>query len=122
MKKGRFQCKDIPALFILKWMWTNRARGLVRCTWFQQSTPDLPSLRDLLPVELFPDKLVLAKMGNLIRRGLVSGCVCGCRGDFTLTDAGISILQRTGWLAKSLLRPLLYLTPSSPAPSPDPAS
>lgn len=29
-----------------------------------------------------PEKVVLAKARRLIRRGLMDGCVCGCRGDF----------------------------------------
>jgi hypothetical protein len=29
-----------------------------------------------------PEKVVLAKAKRLIRRGLVDGCACGCRGDF----------------------------------------
>lgn len=36
---------------------------------------------------LFPDmpeKVVLAKLRTLIKRGLIDGCACGCRGDFTL--------------------------------------
>lgn len=27
-------------------------------------------------------------MASLIRRGLVDGCGCGCRGDFMITDKG----------------------------------
>ncbi len=37
--------------------------------------------------EVFPDlprKVILAKMRQLMRRGLVGGCRCGCRGDFYL--------------------------------------
>jgi hypothetical protein len=30
----------------------------------------------------FPDKLILAKARKLVRRGVVEGCCCGCRGDF----------------------------------------
>jgi len=30
----------------------------------------------------FPVKLVRAKLSKLLRRGLISGCCCGCRGDF----------------------------------------
>ena len=33
-----------------------------------------------------PDQLVLAKMRQLIKRGLVDGCGCGCRGEFRLPD------------------------------------
>lgn len=41
---------------------------------------------------LGPDKVVLAKARRLIRRGLMDGCDCGCRGDFVLTDAGRELL------------------------------
>ena len=36
----------------------------------------------------FPPKVVRAKLHALLRRKLIAGCVCGCRGDFTLTPAG----------------------------------
>lgn len=29
-----------------------------------------------------PSKIVLAKARSLIKRGLMRGCACGCRGDF----------------------------------------
>jgi predicted transcriptional regulator len=41
-----------------------------------------------------PVKLARAKMGMLIRRGLVDGCTCGCRGDFELTAKGADLLSR----------------------------
>jgi len=34
--------------------------------------------------ESYPTKVVKAKLNSLIKRGLVSGCICGCRGDFIL--------------------------------------
>lgn len=39
--------------------------------------------------QLIPQKLILAKARKLIRRGVLSGCYCGCRGDFMLTDKTI---------------------------------
>lgn len=36
----------------------------------------------------YPEKVVLARLRALVRRGLVDGCPCGCRGDFRLTDLG----------------------------------
>lgn len=33
----------------------------------------------------FPDaprKVLLAKLRSMIKRGLINGCACGCRGDF----------------------------------------
>lgn len=34
------------------------------------------------------DKVVLAKAHQLIKRGLLDGCDCGCRGDFEVTSKG----------------------------------
>lgn len=36
----------------------------------------------------WPTKVVLAKARKLIRRNLLTGCHCGCRGDFELTVLG----------------------------------
>lgn len=30
----------------------------------------------------FPPKVVRAKLAALVRRGVLNGCACGCRGDF----------------------------------------
>lgn len=46
----------------------------------------------------FPDapyKVVHAKARALIRRGLLDGCDCGCRGDWSLTDKGRAFLSAT---------------------------
>ncbi len=39
-----------------------------------------------------PDGALLAKLDALIRRGLLTGCACGCRGDFGLTEKGRLLL------------------------------
>ncbi len=33
-----------------------------------------------------PEKVVRAKADKLIRRGLLRGCACGCRGDFNVVE------------------------------------
>jgi len=38
-------------------------------------------------------KTLIAKMKNLIRRGLVDGCDCGCRGDFEITRKGVAYIE-----------------------------
>ena len=35
-----------------------------------------------------PPKVIRAKLHNLLRRGFITGCCCGCRGDFELTTNG----------------------------------
>lgn len=40
----------------------------------------------------FPPKVIAAKFAKLAKRGLVSGCPCGCRGDIELLDAGRALI------------------------------
>ena len=40
-----------------------------------------------------PEKVVLAKARKLIRRKLIDGCDCGCRGDFEVTAAGRRLVE-----------------------------
>lgn len=44
----------------------------------------------------FPQKVVMAKAKQLVKRGLLDGCTCGCRGDFTVTEKGREFLARKG--------------------------
>lgn len=39
-----------------------------------------------------PEKVALAKMKALYKRGFVGGCTCGCRGDFEITDKGLAFI------------------------------
>lgn len=83
------QCKNIPDLPILQFLAKQN-----RWTTHYDSNPErgMPSVGTAMPPNT-PIKLRLAKMGMLIRRGLVSGCTCGCRGDFEITDKGRALLE-----------------------------
>lgn len=83
------QCKDIPDRPVLVFLAKHEGEW---STWFDLKTPSIPTVRDAMPAET-PPKLRLAKMAMLIRRGLVRGCDCGCRGDFVITDAGKRLLR-----------------------------
>jgi hypothetical protein len=39
-----------------------------------------------------PDKVWLAKMKSIMKRGLSGGCDCGCRGDYEITDKGLELI------------------------------
>lgn len=84
---SRMQCKDIPDLPILEFLagpyddWDVWGTA----TWFGDEYPD--SVTRAMPADI-DDRLILAKMRSLMRRGLVQGCGCGCRGDFEITEAG----------------------------------
>lgn len=76
------QCKEIPDLPILRFLDTTSGW----CNWFDAKYEK--SVRRAMPPGV-PGKLVLAKMRVLVRNGLVSGCPCGCRGDFEITPKGV---------------------------------
>ena len=82
------QCKDIKDLPIIEFLY-----GLAGtwANWFGDEYNN--SVTHAMPKGI-SDKLVLAKMRMLIRRGLVDGCTCGCRGDFVLTDKGYEFLLK----------------------------
>lgn len=76
------QAKDIPEAPILRFLggpfvdWP--APGWA--TWY----PGFPqSVLNAMPTGT-PPKVALAKMRAMIRKGLIDGCACGCRGDFRL--------------------------------------
>jgi hypothetical protein len=80
------QCKDIPTLPILRYV---AEHGGIGCVWWEGCDR---TVRHVIPQEA-PDKLVLAKMRNLIGKGLIDGCSCGCRGDFVITNKGREFLE-----------------------------
>lgn len=83
------QAKDVPDAPVLAFLalhpgqWHN---------WFGIEKSNLNSVRHAMPAET-PEKVVLAKMRALIRRELVSGCDCGCRGDFEITPKGLVLVS-----------------------------
>ena len=83
------QCKDIPDLPILEFI------GSFNGAWCQLSGTEYPQSVFRAMPEGVPWKLGKAKMHMLIRRGLVEGCTCGCRGDFYLTKKGKSFIAES---------------------------
>lgn len=79
------QCKDIPDLPVLSFLLSLCGRPGTIFPGFENS------VQNGMPPGT-PEKLARAKMKSLIKRKLVSGCYCGCRGDFELTDLGICML------------------------------
>jgi hypothetical protein len=80
------QCKDIPDRPILQLLAKNPG------VWHNWYFDNDKNVRTAMPVDV-PGKLVIGKMRMLMRRGLVDGCDCGCRGDFEITPKGIAYLQ-----------------------------
>lgn len=84
------QCKDISDTCVLRLLKRHRDRWVT----FGNGHGIMPTVADAMPPET-PKKLQLAKMRQLLRRGLVRGCGCGCRGDFEISDRGLLFLAVT---------------------------
>lgn len=70
------QAKDIPELPILEFL-----SRVPSGTWFRGFDNSVP-----VP-DGAPDKVILAKMRAMIRKGIICGCACGRRGDFRLPES-----------------------------------
>ena len=76
------KCSDIPDKPILEFLAKNPEE------WHNWYFGDEKDVSQVMPSDV-PEKLVLAKMRQMIRRGVVDGCPCGCRGDFVITEKGL---------------------------------
>ena len=102
MKNGRWQAKDIDDRFFLACVeWAGRQESLP--PYAATKWDHFPhwvftwNLERLIP--MLPPEVILAKARALLKRGLLDGCGCGCRGNFELTDQGRAFLKR--WQAAS---------------------
>lgn len=84
------QIKDIDKIAVLRRISEIEASG--RCGTLFQGFDN--SINTSMP-EGTPGKLQYAVMRNLISKGLVDGCCCGCRGDFVLTAKGVELVSTT---------------------------
>jgi len=111
-RRKPLQCKHIPDAPVLQFLaglrWTPEELADVSYpevrtvllgkerggTWFTAADGSLfaNSVQQAMPPGV-PEKLALAKMRMLERRGLIDGCTCGCRGDFRLTGKGHEYLR-----------------------------
>ncbi|GAA0719539.1 hypothetical protein Drose_05850 [Dactylosporangium roseum] len=88
-------CKDIPDEQFLtavddaiqirsdddgrQWVWATRWDVAAVLA----GRPDLVGIGEACDPSLFPPDLLSAKIGQLVRRGVLDGCACGCRGDLS---------------------------------------
>lgn len=80
------QCKDIPDKPILEFLAKHQGKW---STWGKGYS--MPTVQDAMPPGT-PTKLQLAKMAQLVKKGLSGGCTCGCRGDWEITDKGLELI------------------------------
>lgn len=89
------QCKDIPDAPILRFLSEHGGIGCTAWRGADGAPINERSVLHVMPANV-PDKLATAKLRQLMRRGLVDGCDCGCRGDWELTEKGRAALATTG--------------------------
>ncbi len=59
--------------------------------WITRSEILLPEVE--YRFRMFPVKVVRAKLARMIKRGLLNGCACGCRGEFEVTEKGRQVME-----------------------------
>lgn len=79
------KCSDISTGAILGFLALHQGRW---STW-NYSGPHMPNVSSAMPAGT-PPKLQLAKLKKLVKKGLIGGCTCGCRGDWEITDKGLA--------------------------------
>jgi hypothetical protein len=89
MKPLKLQVKHIPddAVLTLIRSLANTSRIYRTRTGFETFTTKSASWYDIQRLwDNVPPKLMLAKLRNMERRGLIDGCPCGCIGSFTVIE------------------------------------
>lgn len=101
------QAKDIPDLDFLRAVDAVQEAQAHRPFWEGQdgrpwanwgtTNPDPVAYAEYGPFVLdhfpgVPEKVLRAKGQRLIDRGLMTGCMCGCRGEMELTEAGLAVI------------------------------
>jgi hypothetical protein len=91
LKANKFdmKCKDIPTIPILEFLYDRKKHNKIWCCWYDGFEN---SIGQAMPPNT-PEKIIIQKMAKLIKRKLVSGCGCGCRGDYEITNKGIDFLS-----------------------------
>lgn len=87
-KRKKMQCKDVADAALLEFLYPLQGQWTLWSDWYGR-----PGMKQAFPSGT-PRKLMLAKMKKLVDRRLVSGCACGCRGDFEITDKGLALLGK----------------------------
>lgn len=85
------QAKDVEETPILRYVASPRFR--------ETSGLQLWATRWDIAMAVVPnvnEKVLLAKLRAMVKKGLLNGCACGCRGDFTITEKGRQALGATG--------------------------
>lgn len=76
----RVQAKHVPQAKILEVL--RKAKRPMTHWSFGKPDPEF-CLPDALPeLKAFPEKVLLAALDAMARRGEIDGCSCGCRGDW----------------------------------------
>jgi hypothetical protein len=82
------QAKDIPDEGFLDYVWRHNVGELP--DYFGRMEPHWGQLYDTAEFMDVPWKVVKAKAASLMRRRLMDGCPCGCRGDYNIPYTPVS--------------------------------
>lgn len=75
MRKA-IQCKDVDKVDVLRVI-EKKSLSTIPYVMLWEIEDDFPNI---------PNKVILAKLRQMVRAGWITGCGCGCRGDFEIAD------------------------------------
>lgn len=88
MTSGKIQAKDIPdkaLIDLIDRLWNAPRAYLDAAGELVVFYPTAASIFDICKQwDAIPVKVIQTKLKSLKKRNLIDGCVCGCRGDFTV--------------------------------------
>ncbi len=86
------KCSDIDDLLVLRFLAKHKGKWANHWDPAEVGDPLMLTVFTVMPDA--PQKVRIAKMRQLKKRGLVDGCACGCRGDWVITLAGLVLVAK----------------------------
>lgn len=77
---------------ILNYLYTTQGRWAF--FWDIEDHLNLPHEYSLKKGMRVPNKELLKRLKKLMRRNMITGCLCGCRGDFEITFEGLDYINK----------------------------
>lgn len=92
--ESKMKASDIPDELILNYLSQHQGRWTMLFGTEFSTLVKGTLIKNTIVPENTPHKVMLAKMRALCKRQLITGCDCGCRGDFEITDRGLALINK----------------------------
>lgn len=108
-ERRKVKAANIPDIDIMRFIKAKSMEAMTPGGWEAKTLPRWVfswDFEDSPWSDTMPWKVVVAKLNKLERRGLISGCMCGCRMDIEITEKGQQFLDAIDLIAEDVRRVL----------------